>query len=136
MPDTNPTPPGSRYLAGQVWAYNTRTQDTGSILVVLRVDHDPTLGNIIHVQVQGLRLKSPHARSGFATTIGHMPLSEAALDKSVTTLLKEHVPVPAYEDGYRQWKENHGGVFSITVAEAIPGMEIALNQTSQPPLPH
>jgi hypothetical protein len=47
-----------------------------------------------------------------------MPFTREALDRSVTTLVKDDAGVPGLS-GYRQWLADCGGVYTITVAEAV-----------------
>ncbi|AFZ67929.1 hypothetical protein [Deinococcus peraridilitoris] len=118
------------FAAGQVWQYRARPQDDGSRLVVLKVEHDANLGTIVHVAVLGLRLQNPRSQSGVSDTIGHLPFNEEAVRGSVLHLdgfLTEVLDL----EGYRTWREaferNEAGIFSISVREAVIGMEAALN---------
>ena len=78
------------------------------------------------------RVKSAKATSGFSETISHMPFAEPAIEKSVTTLAAANVPLPAFEEGYREWRRafdaGKGGIFTISVAEGVDFSEKALNQ--------
>jgi hypothetical protein len=86
----------------------------------------------IHVSLDGLRIKSPHSPKGFSETIAHMPFAESAIEKSVTTVAAANVPLPAYEEGYQEWRRafdsGKGGVFSISVAEGVGFIETVLNK--------
>lgn len=49
-----------------------------------------------------------------------MPFERAALAASVDRLIGTGAaPDPEFENGYRQWKDAEGGVFTIGVPEAI-----------------
>lgn len=126
---TSDLPAVSKYLPGQVWSYRTRAQDQGSELVVVAVDQDAKLGTIIHVQVQGVFLQGPGAERGRTTTIGHMPFSADAMDRSVKELLRT-AALPDFRDGYDNWRQafdiGQAGVFSIAVAEAVDTVEQAM----------
>jgi hypothetical protein len=82
--------------------------------------------------VNGLRLKSKHAPGGVSDQIGHMPYSGEALRKSVTILEATGASLPAFEEGYEQWRsafeDENAGVWTARVDEAIAGIESALNQ--------
>ena len=41
-----------------------------------------------------------------------------AIDRSVTKMLKEG-KVPDFREGYHEWRKACGGVYTITVAEAV-----------------
>ena len=121
----------SRYQPGQVWSYQTRDGEEESQLVILRLDADPRLGTIVHVYIDGVSIRNPHAPSGVATEIGHMPFAEAAIDESVVQQVGTR-QLPDFQEGYDAWREafdaGRGGVFSIPAAEAVEYMEQALNQ--------
>src|SRR5260221_695182 len=120
------------FTPGQVWTYNTRPGEEASRIVICRVDADPKLGQIVHIHVNGLRLKNKHLPGGFSDQIGHMPYSGDALHKSVTKLESTSAALPTFEDGYREWRsafdQGKAGVWTSSVSEAIGGMESVLNQ--------
>jgi hypothetical protein len=109
----------SRYEPGQIWKYETRPGEEDSTLTIVKVESYPELGVVVHVAIGNIQVQNPHAPNGISDTIGHMPFSEKAIDDSVTELLGVASELPDYEDGYQSWRESQGGVFSITVAEAI-----------------
>jgi len=123
---------GSKYSVGQRWSYQTREGEEDSYLIILRIDKDAKLGNIIHIALRGLKMKSRRSPEGIIENVNHLPFSEEALNKSGLKLLKEKSEVPDFEEGYRMWREafdaGHAGVYSITVAEAVKVMETALNK--------
>jgi hypothetical protein len=55
--------------------------------------------------------------------VGHMPFTEAAIDRSVVDLIGNQVLPPVSLEGYDDWKKafetNQAGVFSVTVPEAL-----------------
>ena len=119
------------FAPGQVWTYNTRSGEEASRIVICRVEADPKLGEIVHIHVNGLRFKNKHAPSGSSDQIGHMPYSGEALRKSLTKLTVTGAALPAFEDGYQEWRsafdKSKAGVWTAPVSEAIAGMESALN---------
>jgi hypothetical protein len=120
----------SKYKVGQVWSYKTRSNEKKSSFIVLKVEHHPKLGNIVHIALRDLKLKKPNGE--FIETAGHLPFAEEWIDKSAIKLLKEKADVPKYEDGYGMWREafdtGKAGVYTITIAEAVDVMEVTLNQ--------
>lgn len=63
--------------------------------------------------------------------VGHMPFDKDTLAASVDQLVATGVPVPAgFEIGYKQWKDAHGGVFTISVAQAVAVMFQTISQSS------
>ena len=61
-----------------------------------------------------------------------MPYSAEALQKCLTNLESITATLPDIEDGYKEWRtafDNHqAGVWTAPVAQAIEGIESALNQ--------
>ena len=112
--------------AGQEWGYRTRPGESASTVVIGRVER--TSDNaIIHISIRGLRVSNPQGDSGLAEEIAHMPIAESSFRQSITELRGVAQPDPDFEDGYRQWVEASGGVFGITVAEAISAVEATLS---------
>lgn len=124
MPN-NPTQ--SKYRAGQVWRYKTRPAEPQSLLTVVKVEADPKQGTIVHIHLQGLRMKSRYAPTGIVDTISHMPLSEAAMDESVVSLVRENASLPDYQEGYAEWRQTyeqgHASIFTMPVAKAVDFIE-------------
>jgi hypothetical protein len=102
-----------KYLAGQVWGFKETGSDPDAVLTVLYVEKTERLGSIVHVAVSGLNLPNGGDR------INHMPFAEEAIDRSVTALIKGFGPVPDFSEGYKEWSEARGGVFTISVAEGV-----------------
>jgi len=121
------------FEAGQVWTYQTRPGEEDSRLTVLKVEEYDKLGTIVHIRVDGVAQKNPHAPDGVSSVIHHMPFDAEAIRKSVIELVDSGAPVPdSFEEGYAIWKEafdkGEAGVFTITVAESIAFCEEALNK--------
>jgi hypothetical protein len=118
-----------KYHVGEKWNYRTRPGEEGSLLTVFKVESAPKVGVIVHVSVEGLRVENPRAPGGVSEGSRHMPFTEAAIDKSVTALAATGVPVTSdNEEAYENWRRAGGGVFTITVAEAV---ELAAQAMSQ-----
>ncbi len=121
-----------KYKGGQVWAYHTRLHETDSTLTVVKTEMDDTLGSIIHIHIQGLRIGNPHDKLGLTSVATHLPCSEEAIDQSVIEVLKASTLLPEYEEGYQQWREafdaGNAGIWGIPVAKMVDAMETVLNQ--------
>lgn len=113
----------SKYKAGQVWSYKTRSQEPNSTFTIVKVEGNDKLGPIVHISLKGLKIKNPAHPSGFSDTVSHMPLAEKAVDLSVIKLVKEGAALPDYQEGYNQWKAafdaGQGGIFTTSVAQAV-----------------
>jgi hypothetical protein len=122
----------SKYKAGQVWQYQSRPGEEASYATVVKVEESPKLGVIVHINLQGLRMKNPSVPEGISSIVAHMPFLEEAIDRSVLRLLRDDASIPDFRDGYEQWREafeeGKAGVFSISIAESIDVMEEAFNQ--------
>jgi hypothetical protein len=115
-----PTPEAARdtkFAPGQVWEYKTREHEKSSTLTILKIESLPRVGTIIHVRVDGVRLRNC-TDGPEPDKFEHMPFSRDAVGRSVTKMLKEG-KVPDFRDGYDEWRKACGGVYTITVAEAV-----------------
>jgi hypothetical protein len=123
----------SRFEPGQVWTYHTRPGEEESRLMVVKVEPHDKVGTIVHIRVEGVAQKNPHAPGGVSHVIHHMPFAAEAISKSVIELAASDQLVPAsFEEGYKLWKEafdkGKAGVFTVTVAESITICEQAMNR--------
>lgn len=121
----------AKFRVGQSWNYQTRPHDVGSTFTIVKVEASEKLGTIVHISLRGLKLKNPHHPNQWSDTVSHMPFSLAAVERSVTDLAEENVALPDFQEGYDQWRlafdAGRGGVFTLAVAEAVEGMEEAMN---------
>ena len=108
---------------GQEWQFQGRAVDPQPTLVIDRIEQVPGLGEVVHVSVRGVQIRNPRAPKGYTDRVGHMPFVRSALEKSITELLHDSVDLPDYEEGYRQWKDAHGGAYTITVREVLDVIE-------------
>jgi hypothetical protein len=78
-----------------------------------------------------LKLTTP---TGTQNQIGHLPFAASALASSVVEVESDESP-PKLTEGYRVWRQafeaGKGGVFSISVAEAISFVEKAMEPSSR-----
>lgn len=125
-------PPVTRFQPGQVWQYKTRPGEESSRLIIAKVESNPKLGTIVHIQVKDVAIKSAKAPGGVSKVVSHLPFAEQAISDSVTVMDKDAVSPTGWEDGYKQWKSafdaGKGGIWSITVSEAVSSMEQILSK--------
>jgi hypothetical protein len=110
--------PPAKYSEGQVWEYKTRVGDEGSLLKIQRIEQDPAFqkyGPIYHISVVGVHLRNPT----ITPMLPHAPVSRATLDASVTKLSPDRREFPSADAGIEEWRQAHGGVFTISVAEIV-----------------
>ncbi|HUI83915.1 MAG TPA: hypothetical protein VL240_06815 [Candidatus Binatia bacterium] len=117
-----------KFHPGQVWAYKTREDEAGSKITILKIDSLPRIGEVIHIRIDGLRLKNCASGPVVSNVVQHAPFTRDAIERSVTRLLKNDAPVPDFEEGYSQWLRHCAGVYSITVAESVDIDERTLQQ--------
>jgi hypothetical protein len=118
----------SSFARGQVWSYQTRPGEEGSLLVVGAIDRAPRSGRVVHIKVTGVFFKAPQLPGGYAHEIMHLTLTEDALLESVT----EQVDVPGvtlrgFDGGYANWLDAYEAgttyVRKVPLAEALTALE-------------
>ena len=96
-----------------------------------QVDQHDKLGNIIHIYISNVAIKSPSAPDGVAKVIHHSPYAEQAIDKSVLELEAENIDLPDFQEGYDTWKQafdkSEAGIFTISVSEGVAATEQILS---------
>jgi hypothetical protein len=106
------------YKPGQVWSYKTRAGDEKSTIMILRVESTPKLGVIIHVKIDKFKLENCDGNKG-DSVMDHAPFAKAAINKSVVKLLRTEKDIPDFEEGYKDWLSHCGGVYQMSVADAL-----------------
>jgi hypothetical protein len=107
----------TKFRPGQVWQYKTRSNEEKSTLTILKVESLPKVGTIIHIRVEKIRLRNCTGGPE-PDKFEHMPFAREAIERSVTKLVKE-TDAPDFRSGYDEWRKACGGVYTITVAEAV-----------------
>ncbi|HEX7664167.1 MAG TPA: hypothetical protein VF407_06650, partial [Polyangiaceae bacterium] len=64
---------GGKFQVGERWKYLTRVGEEASTIVVVKVENSDEAGVIVHVSLEGLRVRNPRSPSGIASTVSHMP---------------------------------------------------------------
>ena len=117
----------SKYKVGQVWAFKSRPSEPNARLTIVKIESDGKLGNIIHVYVDSVKIKTSVKPVKYSYVVSHMPFSEAAIDSSVTKKIGEVANPPDFQEGYNEWhtsfEAGNAGVFSIPVEKSIEYME-------------
>jgi hypothetical protein len=106
-----------KFEPGQVWHYQTRPHEGRSTITVLRIESLPNLGVLVHIRVDNIRLRNCTGGPE-PDTLAHMPFSRGAIERSVSELVKKN-NVPDFQAGYDEWRKDCGGVYTITVAQAV-----------------
>jgi hypothetical protein len=109
---------------GQEWSVKGATAK----VIIGRIE--PWGGGEIAVSVSIVDIPSDHG----PITFGHSPFDKSALVGSLDHLLATGVaPDPNFEPGYQQWKSAKGGIFTISVAQAVAFALGALKQAKPQP---
>ena len=120
------------YSEGQIWSYKVRAGEEGSTVMINKVEENEVLGNIFHISLSGVNVKTPLAVDKPIRALPHFPVSGETLEASLLTLLGKSDPNPDYLEGYNTWKAafdaGEAGVFDITIAEIVGVVEEAMNQ--------
>lgn len=106
------------FAVGQVWALKGGDYPTAQVLIdkLEMFDGKP----IAHITILHIPVTNEPGGATQETVVGHMPFTEEALRLSVGALIQTDSPVYAeFEAGYANWKAANGGVFTISVPEAI-----------------
>ena len=116
---------------GQRWSYEARPGEAESTLVIGRLEQHPSLGEVAHISVFGIRVKNPQSADGISKTLGHIPISVTSLRSSLLEFVRSGSPDENFEQGYAIWSEavedGKGGVFSIPVKNVVSYVEKTLN---------
>jgi len=110
---------------GQVWAYKARPGESDSTLTVLKIEQFKDLGQVVHVRIDGIRMRNP-VQGNIITDLPHLPFRSAAIERSVTKLIRKSSSVPNYKEGYDTWRKaydaGHAGAFETDVAATLNAM--------------
>jgi len=119
-----------KYQPGQKWSYRTRPCDVGSTLIIGAVQSRILRSPVIHISVADV-----HSDASLnPTQIGHMPFTSSAMDRSVLEMLDASVEIESsFREGYSKWSENKGGVFDLSVAEAVGSVLAVIGSQSSDP---
>lgn len=123
-----------RYQVGDQWIYRTRPGEGLSTFIVTKIDKTTIDGEdttIIHIAVIDLAIDYPDG--GQITAIPHIPLTQAALDRSAIQPFDIIDPIPQeYLDAYQKWAEEYEAgdttVFETDIATALNNIEASLQQ--------
>jgi len=122
-----------KFEIGQVWKYKTRVNEENSTLQILKIEKIKNQESIVHIYINGLKMKNPNHETGKSEFIGHLPISELALSESTIKLVQNNKKLPDFEEGYKIWKtafdNGNAGYFTESVTDAINFVEKALIKT-------
>jgi hypothetical protein len=116
---------------GDCWSYASRPGEEASFLVIRKIEQLPKIGEVVHVSIFGVKIKSSAAPGGYTDRVGHMPILSESLRKSLREKIEKSAPNNDWAAGYRTWREafdsGKAGAFSKPVRECISFIEEALS---------
>ena len=115
----------AHYAEGQVWQYATRAQDAGSLVKIQKIemrDGQP----VYHVSVIGAHFANVREPG----VLEHLPVSEAALDASVTHRVHATGAFAnmAIDGDIAEWRAAHGGVLTAPLAQVVSDVDAMLSR--------
>jgi hypothetical protein len=105
-------------LVGQRWTYRSRPGEEQSRARVLVVETIPGLGEVVHVGIDDVQVANPVHPHGFSTSIGHVPITREAFDRSVLDVVETVANAPDFET-HQVWRDDGGGVFTHPLAAIV-----------------
>ena len=117
----------TRLRPGQVWSLADERYPTAQVIIGRLEKVGPD--EVVHVSVLGVPVTKPDG--GLKLIVfGHMPFTEEAVRRSVGRRIKARGPLySGFEEGYSEWRRAKGGVFILSIGDAI---EVGLKTMSQP----
>ncbi|MBC7768061.1 MAG: hypothetical protein H7124_04690 [Phycisphaerales bacterium] len=108
------------FAEGQVWSLS----DPEHASTRVRIGRIEDSGRTIHISLWGARTPAPlQSMMGTTLVMQHLPITDQALRASVSMIVTETPPADlGFETGYQIWRDDQGGVFTLTVPEIIEAM--------------
>lgn len=126
------TSPVPSFAPGQVWSLKSTPPTTAKVVIGRIEDWNNKV--VVHVSIVDIPAPKTSPGSGRSTNIGHMPFERSALANSVDRLLATNATLePNFESGYAQWKDAKGGIFTISVPQAIEAVFQVLERNAPKP---
>ena len=122
--------PLPEYSEGQVWEYQTRPADAGSLIKIQRIEPFPAghpTAKVYHISVVGVSFGGRKQ----AAAIGHLPVSRETLDASVTRLATDQPTFPDASEGIEVWREASGGIFTSPIKEIVEVLDKQVSASQQ-----
>jgi hypothetical protein len=103
---------------GQEWSIKSASPTTAKI-VIDRIEPWKNQ-TVVHISIIDIPASSSEPGTNPVTRIAHIPFEKTALATSVDKLLATGISSPPnFEIGYKQWKENNGGIYTISVMQVL-----------------
>lgn len=120
--------------AGAVTAVSEQTyvinsgQYAGHLIWVDRIERSNDGREIVHIAVDGkFEVNVPGHGKFYLTVIGHSPVDREAFENSDLSLSNtEWNSSASVAEGYETWKDDEGGVWTLTVSDVIAATILAI----------
>jgi hypothetical protein len=113
-----------KFHVGQRWSYWARPGEEQSTFTIEKIETHPSLGVIVHVGLDNLKLTRNKKVEGIVT---HLAFSRDGIEKSATKMVEDNGNIPPFAKEYDAWKkqveEGGGTVIQTTIAEQLNSME-------------
>ena len=121
------------YEEGQVWAFDVENSGDDNALIIQRIEPAEDTGFPYDVYHISMFVDIPLGEMD-ELVVGHLPVSRETLDASVTeTSERDMSTFSDWEEGYREWQNAKGGVFTIPMDEIVAFLvELMTQQVIQP----
>jgi hypothetical protein len=104
---------------GQVWTIHDAPSDQTRLTITL-IEKMPDGRTVVHASVEGIGTGVSAFGFEFIGEILHMPFSLESIEKSLDELVRSNAPIKAeFLAGHATWLADEGGIYTITVSEAI-----------------
>ena len=120
------------FAPGQLWSLKSTPPTTAKIVVGRIEDRNGRI--VVHVSIVDVPVPKTIPAPNGTMIIAHLPFDRSALAGSVDRLLATKAkPAPDFESGYGNWKNAQGGVFTISVPQAIDFVIKSMERTAAKP---
>lgn len=89
------------------------------------------MGEVVHISIFGVKIKSSASPSGYTDRVGHMLILSESLRRSLKQRVEKSAPKDDWAAGYRSWRElfdsGKASFFSEPVSECVKFVEQALS---------
>jgi hypothetical protein len=113
-----------KFHTGQRWSYWARPGEEQSTFTIEKVESHPTMGIIIHVGLDNLKLTLNKKTVGL---LPHLAFARDAIEKSAAKKIDDDANLPPFQKDYDDWvkqvEEGKAGVISATIADHLNTIE-------------
>ncbi len=108
-----------------------RAGEESSFIVIQKIESLPKEGEVVHISVFNVKIKTPSAEKGMVDKIGHLPIAGAILRSSLKERVTKTIPETEWKQGYKIWREAYdsgkAGIFTLSISDCVVYMDNALN---------